>query len=518
MPEAFNPEELACAPPLDELFLLYIGPVNATAINRFDEYGNRRAYDQHAVTIVRADIPDIDVWEEGTLKVYCPSILLAFPPGEELKLLNALLHKAEPLLYDDTPLLTAVRATATPDEYESFVTALERYVEDNQQTADLAQRALTDNVIAFDRSIRLQRMFVEENEREKVDNLDVRRQAALTLARQKAIFTAMAPHYAVEATFDDQFAHFPYHLPDHVQRAITENAPMDTVPYLDRQAYERGLANSMLGAPNPDIYRFDPVLASLIAPFVVKKDGTFEHYDDWEDFQTRVISIVEDQTTLQAIDFFAKGMNIPREFAFFAAFKMCQKEVRKRGIKRLYSPEDAKARALQIAQEYETTSAYFRSRDPYLRLNYYEENSGGFVNAAGHRLTKKIFQRYRQAIVDRTAIEYVNAFIGTYKFIPWVKDDGNFIGMYLPYAVMKTEKARIVTVLCSEEFSPYWREKGFWFRDALPQLIASHPSMYSKWFLPLLEKGMIDESIADEAAQHANVYLHQLAQQEAVQK
>ncbi len=497
---------------LSRRFLLYIGPVNATAINRFDEQGNRHAYDQHLVRFTRRDRPDIDVWEEGTLKVYCPSVLLAFAPGDEFQLLNKLLFQAEPLLYEETPLIEAVKRTASPNEFTLFINALNKYVDSNQGTPHLARNALRINFSSYDRSIQLQTAFQKENQEIDLDSRDVRTQAIYTLARQKVIFIAMAPHYAVEAVFDDQFANFPYHLPDYVQRTIGENIPICSYPFLDQQAYERGLTNVLIGAPNPDLYRFDPILASLIAPFVIKEDGTFDHYDGWDDFERRVISKVEDPTTHEAMQLFAKGMGgIPVEFAFFAAYKMCQKEVRKRGIKRIYSPRAAKDRAQRIAADFSENREYFSAKDPYLRLNYYEEIEGGLEDNNGNKISKRRFQEYRQAVIDRTGIEYVNSVIGTYKFVPWKKDDRNFSGLYLPYAVMKSEKARIVKILCSEEFLPFWRERGYWFRDALPELLNSHPSMYSKWFIPLLEKGMIDNSLIKEADQHVYRYLSLLA-------
>ncbi len=496
---------------------MYVGPVNSTAVHKFDENGNRRAFDQHSIKLGKEYIrPDIDVWEEGTLKVYCPSVLLAFPPGPELKRLNSILLKAEPLLLNDIPLIEAVSGTSQKEDKDFFVKALQDYVRENQGTSDLAKRALSVNFQAYDRSISLQKMFAQENKDLELDNLDIRTQAVYSIARQKAIFEAMAFHYAAEATFDDQFTDFPYHLPDHIQKTISENGPVNCLPEFDRRAYERGLSNSVLGAPIPDAYRFDPIIASLVAPFVLNEDGTFKSFSGWEDFNDRVVRKIDDSSTRQALTFFAKGMNVPEEFAYFAAYKMCQKEVRKRGMNRLYTVDEAKKRAERVALDFFENRKYFEARDPYLRLYYYEEYP--LKDQNGKRLSKKRFSLYRQAIIDRTAIEYVNSVIGTYKFVPWEKDDSNFEGNYLPYAVMKSEKARIIRVLCSEEFGPYWRNKGLWFKKALPELMASDPSMYSKWFIPLLEKGLIDETVIQEANSLSQIYLKRLLDGESKTK
>ncbi len=491
-------------------YLLYVGPINSTAINRLDSQGKQVAYDQHSVTFKRGDKPDIDFWEEGTLKVYCPSILPAFPPGKNLEKLNDLLNSAEKLLFQSVPLLDAVRQTASRVDYEYFINCLNGYVERNLGTPDLSQRALVQNYQAYDRSIILQSIFMEENRDNQLDRRPIPEQAVYAFARQKAIFVAMAPHYAVEAIFDDQFAGFPYHLPDFVNKTISDNSPVGSVNCFDRPTYERGLHHDLFKAPSPDMYRFIPILASLIAPVVMKDSTSFHHYDGWVDFREKVINRIENQETIKAFKLFAKGMGIPLEFAYFAAFKMCQKEVRKRGPTHLFKPEEALTRAHQTAEGFEQDLDYYQKHQPYLKFDYYEQTEGGLRDNSGRLITKNRFNLYTRALRDRAAIDHVNSVIGTYKFIPWVQDDSNFSGIYLPYAVMKSEKARLVNSLRDPGFAPYWQPKGVWFRDCLPQLIATHPSMYSKWFYPLLEKGMVDEGIIEVASAKAEDYLRLL--------
>lgn len=505
---------------LEEKFLMYIGPINATAIHTRGVNGGRIARDQHSVVFSHAEHPDIDVWEQGTLKVYCPAVLLAFSEGESLKRLNGILNKAEPFLYEDIPFLDAVRKGSSAD-FDFVNGRLDFYVRINTESANLAADALGVNFKAYDRSIILQRLFMEENDKLGIDQADIYSQAVIAFARQKAIFIALAPHYAVEAVFDDQFTDFPYHLPDFVNALVTKNAPLAIWDDFNRGMYERGLFNSVINAPSPDAYRFDPILASLIAPYVLKTDGVFDHYNGWDDFFTRVIARVNDPVTIRAFEMFAKSMRIPLEYAFFAAYKMCQKEIRKRGRKHLYDEVSAQERARQIEEAFNRDLEYFRTQDPYLRLEYYESTEGGFGFAVSQdqidgssRLSKRDFQAYRRALVQRANIDYVNSVIGTYKFVPWEKSDLNFQGTFLPYSIMKSEKARITRVLLDPQFGPFWKPEGYWFRDILPQLMDSHPSMYSKWFFPLLEKGMVDARLIQEASSVAAKYLEYLLQEE----
>lgn len=502
-------ESTNLTPSLKDKFLLYTGPINATAINEINSKGERKAKDQHAVIFQRNDKPDIDTWEEGTLKVYCPTVLPAFQKDGNLAKLNTILYKIEDFLYKDVPLLEAVRQGSFND-YSFFQDTLQRFIDENQGTSDLSQRALTENFACYDRSIQLQKIFLQENEEDDVDHKTITEQAILALARQKVVFIAMAPHYAIEAIFDDQYTDFPYHLPDFIHKEVTKNGPIGYYPNFDRSIYEKGMHHSLIGAPSPDMYRFNPILASLIAPYVMDNQKGFYNFKDWDNFQKKVIDHINDPITINAMQYFAKGMDIPVEFSFFAAYKMCQKDIRKRGFGHLYPEEEAKYQAQRIQDNFTNDLSYFQHKDPYLRISYYEENENGFRDGTDESITRERFVTYQKALRDRVAIEHVNSVIGTYKFVPWEKDDRNFSGFFLPYTVMKSEKTRMINVLCSDEFSPYWKEKGYWFKDCLPDLINSQPSMYSKWFIPLLEREMIDTKIVKKATQKAYEYLYQI--------
>ncbi|MFH1662216.1 MAG: hypothetical protein ABIA02_03920 [Candidatus Falkowbacteria bacterium] len=278
---------------------------------------------------------------------------------------------------------------------------------------------------------------------------------------------------------DDSFINCPWHLPELVNAKINKIIAQNYVS-IDWRLYLLGMKYYCNERLSPDLFRFYPILSSIIKDCVVENNQVKE-YIGWDHFTNKVIDNLPKQV-IGIFEEFAYSMRISLQVAVFAGWMMLKKDLRKRGLKFLRSPDEVISEFVKINQLQEQS------------LKYYYKNYNLVRDVIGKR-QHNILLRLIKAI---SIIEYYNSYIGCYKFIPWKLCDENFLGKYLPYNIMQTEKANLYQSLLSDNKSA-WKPNGYWFRNVLKKLVYENPSLYSKWFIPLLRKEYIDELIIKEA-------------------
>lgn len=457
-------------------YFWYTGKINDTAINTVD-CGKRVFLDQHGVQFHRADI---DVWEaQGTLKIYCPGFLIGFKPGDDYDRLNRMFVDLASVLKDDIRLADALTHASSVDRawFLGKLEDLRRTCFSRPET--LSAIGLNETHLSYDRSIALQDIFAADYLQAGTKSRD---RLVLAIGHLKTVYVAMASHYSVEAHMDDSFIPCPWHLPTLVWEEIARHGEASPrLAGLDLAQYQTGMRFERRQRLSPDLFRFEPILASLIRPLVCG-DGKIMEFRNWASFQRRVVESISNPRILAVFQAFADAMDISLPQAVFAAWRMLRKDVRKRGWKFIISPDTALSRFDDIRRFHEQSlSCYYRNYE------LVRDTTG-----------KRQYRQFQQLMELAGRIEYLNSYIGCYKFIPWKITDANFHGGYLPYALMRQEKHVLYKELCGEA-RHVWRPKGYWFRDVLPELLADNPSMYAKWFLPLLEDGYIDEGIIADA-------------------
>jgi len=479
---------------LTKNFFLYTGKINSVALDNAASADSQKRYlDQHGVAFHRGDI---DKWESyGTLKIYCPSFLVAFEQGKDYQLLNCLFSKLEPLLKKNVPLHKALNYASVKKERNWFKMTIKQWINDCLLYPDkLYSDNYTNTILSYDRSILLQDIFTAN--RKNAYKYEI----AQAIGHLKSIYIAMAPHYSIEAHMDDTHIDNPWHLPTHTQTEIEKLTDKIAKNInIDWKLYFMGMRYNNNQCLSPDMFRFFPVLSSIIAPYVTI-NGQVKKYYSWDHFANNVTNTLPVDIK-EVFMSFANSMKISLNQAVFAGWKMLSKDIRKRGKNFLRPTKEALRYFHQLKKlQKESLSYYYR--------NY------GLIRDVGGKRNSNILSRLIKVMAN---IEFFNSYIGCYKFIPWKISDKNFQGKYLPYSIMREEKSMLYQALLSGDNS-FWLPAGYWFRDILGRLLDDEPSMYAKWFIPLLEDGYIDPIVIKEANEICVSTLQKLLEIETIQK
>jgi hypothetical protein len=410
-------------------------------------------------------------------------------------LLNDLLNSVQAELQRDMSFDKAIHQIAPVNLKHWFTGKMDIWLSQCLLFPDkLKEDCQAANKSAYDRSMWLQDQFYQERPNQKpLDNL------ILTLGYLKTIYISMAPHYSVEAHMDDAHIKSPWHLPNlattNLQSLLTQ---IQKCREIDWGRYLLGMRYYFHLAPCPDLFKFDPILSSLIAPYVTN-NRQINTYHTWKEFNSQVI-VKLPLEICQAFNVFAQSMNITLEQAVFAGWRMLAKDVRKRqkGWDFLYTTTEALQKFQELNKRH--TQAY----------GYY----GTKYQLANAIIGKTNHHKLRRLIHLISIVEHTNALIGCYKFIPWRVDDENFQGKYLPYALMRWVKTNLYDLLLGS-CQRVWLPKGNWFRNILASLLSDNPSMYAKWCLPLLEQGYIDKGAIAAANQVCLQLLENIHQEES---
>lgn len=441
---------------LKKYFFLPVGKVNAFAI---------RNNDQHVTSFLNKNKKKIEI---GQLKVYCP-VIIPFIHFKKIELLNNIWCFIEKMLEKDVPFEKALeKISKKKPEAKKILNYIEKWnnlcLKDPEK---LKQELWQANIISYKRSIFLQK----EYEKEDISCLPPSQQVGITLGRIKASFIAMAPHYNVEGLADDAYRPFKYHLPnlikEKIEKILSDIRSKGRKLKINISEYLISLRHSLMKEVPVDRFRFIPIFPSLLKKYIKKP---LEKYKNWNNFRKEVVNKIKDKDLKKIIGQIARAMKIDKELVVFSGVMMYEKILRKMGKKMLLNPRTAR-RLL----------ANFEKEDKKIR-KFFKENDGKIRKIISNKKYKQLV-KYCQEL---NIIENINGKLGYYKFVPLIKDDGNFYGKFFPYGIIKNQKKILYKLITEYKF--LWKKGGLWFLKELKKMLRLNPSLYTKWLIPFFEK------------------------------
>jgi len=460
-------------------FFLHVGKINAFAI---------KDKDQHNISFLNEDKKLLKV---GQIKVYCP-VVIPFIHFKKLQLLN----KIWPFLIDrlnkDVPFEKAIEDISIKiPEAKKILNYIEKWNKlciNNPRT--LKKELWESNITSYNRSIFLQKEYLEED----LSLLSPLKQVGITLGRIKASFIAMAPHYNVEGLADDAYRPFKYHLPnlinEKLEKIMADICSKEKKVEINPLEYLISLRHYLMKEIPVDRFRFLPILPSLLKKYIKKPLAKFKN---WSTFRKEVVNKIRDEDVKKIIKQISTAIKIDNELVVFSGVMMYEKILRKMGKKTLLDPKTARSLIANFNKEDKRLRIFFKYSDRKIRKN----------------ISNKKYKQLIKYCRELNIIEIINGKLGYYKFVPLIKDDGNFQGKFFPYGIIKNQKKILYKLLTKYKF--LWKKDGLWFLGELKEMLKLNPSLYTKWLIPFFErkKPLINE-VYPLANQTCSKYLEKL--------